>query len=203
MKKIILKCFFILLAAQLLNYQAMAATAASANVSEDDFSKSFRCPESYATEEDRKFELADFLYWYGSSHKTATIKSIAAYRTKLLEAHNCTVTLKNIAENSDQDDSHKVWHDPRFKHTNEYCNTRVGIYVISTRNRDNGLDPKYTFKFISSNQYFKDVPEPEIKSMINVVYFDPDFSNARGPAFENQMMDLCLFGPPKQFEPLK
>jgi hypothetical protein len=70
------------------------------NLTEAEFNSQFRCPETYSNDEERKQALDDMLKWYASHHKTTTIASITSFRMQLLEEHNCSETLKNIAANN-------------------------------------------------------------------------------------------------------
>ncbi|MEF3068048.1 hypothetical protein [Pandoraea apista] len=74
--------------------------------------------------------------------------------------------------------------------------------------RDRGESPEHTLEYMKS--LFLTVKEPpisekQIKNVINLVYFDPAFADARGKLFKKQIWDLCAndWKAPKQFQPLK
>lgn len=69
-------------------------------LTEAQFNEQFRCPETYADDDQRKQELADTLRWYGSHYKEGTLTAYVSYRMQLLKAHHCDATLRNIASNS-------------------------------------------------------------------------------------------------------
>lgn len=69
------------------------------NLSEDEFNKQFRCPESYSDDTQRMQATDNMLKWYGAHYKNTTLASVISFRVKLLEGHNCVVTLQNIKSN--------------------------------------------------------------------------------------------------------
>jgi len=69
-------------------------------LTEKEFNNQFRCPESYREETKKNLAMDDMLKWYGAHHKNATIRNIVTFRMKILEEHNCNVTLQNIQNNS-------------------------------------------------------------------------------------------------------
>jgi hypothetical protein len=70
-------------------------------LSDAEFSRRFRCPESYQTEAEQKAAVITFINWYAAKHGgNVTIESLTAYRMRLLEEHHCDKTLKNIRSSS-------------------------------------------------------------------------------------------------------
>ncbi len=73
------------------------------NLSESQFNDQFRCPETYSSEAERQQSVANMLKWYSAKNPTVTVDGVVAFRMRLLEQHQCTETLKNIAKaNADQ-----------------------------------------------------------------------------------------------------
>jgi len=66
------------------------------NLSEAEFTKQFRCPETYTTPEESKQGLADSLDWYAAHHQTVSPDAFLSFRKKLLVAKQCEVTLRNL-----------------------------------------------------------------------------------------------------------
>jgi hypothetical protein len=60
------------------------------------FSRTFRCPESFPTDKDRKDDLNRFLRWAMERYPNLTVKDVVELRTRLLEEHHCERTLANI-----------------------------------------------------------------------------------------------------------
>lgn len=88
------------------------------------------------------------------------------------------------------------------------CMAYVDLFSQVGYSRDRGESPEHTLEYMKS--LFLTVKEPpisekQIKNVINLVYFDPAFSEARGPLFRQQIWDLCAndWKAPKQFQPLK
>ena len=69
-------------------------------MSEEVFTREFRCPETYATEDERRVALEDEFAWMGAHYGSVTVDQIVSFRTSLLRSHHCDVTLNNISNNS-------------------------------------------------------------------------------------------------------
>lgn len=67
-----------------------------------DFSKTFQCPENFATEQDQKNALQEFLTWVQKKYPDLTVSKVVELRTKLLKEHRCDKTLANIQESSQE-----------------------------------------------------------------------------------------------------
>lgn len=58
-------------------------------LTEAQFNKQYRCPESYSTEAERIKEMSDMLDWYMAHNKDVGVKGIATFRSKILADHGC------------------------------------------------------------------------------------------------------------------
>lgn len=65
-------------------------------LSEDEFNRQFKCPETFIDDDQSKTALADMLKWYAAHNSTVTAEDFVKYRMKILEKHRCEVTLRNI-----------------------------------------------------------------------------------------------------------
>lgn len=65
-------------------------------LSEDEFNRQFKCPETFIDDDQSKTALADMLKWYAAHNSTVTAEGFVKYRIKTLEKHRCEVTLRNI-----------------------------------------------------------------------------------------------------------
>lgn len=65
-------------------------------LSDEQFATTFRCPELFATDEDRDRATDGFLTWARSQHGDWTMDQLIAYRVRLLERHHCEKTLTNV-----------------------------------------------------------------------------------------------------------
>jgi len=85
----------------------------------------------------------------------------------------------------------------------QYCIIRSHVYMDAAERRDIGQSPQEAWQqlFASDNAWFP-VQKEDRKHIINQVYFDPAFEQARGQALQYQMMELCLHEK-KGYEPLK
>jgi hypothetical protein len=88
-----------------------AANNAITQLTEDEFNKQFRCPESFDNDPQRKQAVDETLKWYGTHNKNATLSSIVSFRMKLLEDHHCNVTLQNIRINNSAEQEQPVSED--------------------------------------------------------------------------------------------
>ena len=66
------------------------------HLSEAQFDRQFRCPESYSSESESKQALANMLKWYAARNPKVTVDEVISFRMKLLEKHGCRETLRNI-----------------------------------------------------------------------------------------------------------
>ena len=69
-------------------------------MSEDEFSNNFRCPETYLSETDKASAIDDEFTWLTAHLGSVTIEQIVDFRMKLLKSHQCEVTLNNISNNN-------------------------------------------------------------------------------------------------------
>jgi len=69
-------------------------------VTEAEFNRDFRCPESFDNEDQKAKALFDMVDWYGAHNKTVTPEGLLSFRMKVLEEHHCDVTLENIRRNN-------------------------------------------------------------------------------------------------------
>lgn len=67
-----------------------------------EFSKKFQCPENLASGQDQQNAINDFLTWAQMKYPDSTAASLVELRTKLLKEHNCSNTLTNINESSQE-----------------------------------------------------------------------------------------------------
>lgn len=78
---------------------ASALSAQDATSADVVFARAFVCPDPSAPLAQRKAGLKKFMDWVGAYHGNWTIAHVIAFRTRLLEAHDCTATLQAIREN--------------------------------------------------------------------------------------------------------
>lgn len=79
------------------------------------------------------------------------------------------------------------------------CSLRAAIYEASAGFRDHGQSPQDA---LDAAGPVTEIPLVDKKNIINAVYFDPAFSNARGAELRRQAIDVCVNGV-KQYKPLK
>jgi len=72
------------------------------SLTESEYRNQFVCPEDLASEEDKQKTIDDMLKWMGANNKKVTPRSIVDFRMDLLTAHNCKVTLQNIAKHTSE-----------------------------------------------------------------------------------------------------
>lgn len=74
------------------------------------------------------------------------------------------------------------------------------VYGNALFAKNRGLDPKQALAMAE----FKEIEIERRKSIVNQVYFDPTFDRvADSKDLQFQVMQTCMYGPPKPFEPLK
>jgi hypothetical protein len=78
---------------------APAPTEDPRSWSEAEMSARFRCPETYASEDEQKAAIGQMLVWYGAHHDPVTVNGVVTFRMGLLVQHGCSQTLANIASN--------------------------------------------------------------------------------------------------------
>lgn len=76
-----------------------------AKVTEEEFNKNFRCPESFNDEAEREQAFLDVAKWYfvhnkPQKDKDLNAKNFLTFRMNILKSHNCDATLTNIKENN-------------------------------------------------------------------------------------------------------
>lgn len=74
-------------------------------LSEQQFDAQFRCPETYATDDESRSGLAESVQWYGTHHSQVTVEGVVNFRMKLLTEHGCTKTLANMRGDSSAETS--------------------------------------------------------------------------------------------------
>jgi hypothetical protein len=80
------------------------------------------------------------------------------------------------------------------------CMSKGGLFKGVASLRDQGADPTIAYARYTPNVVFDDA---SVKRFINLVYFDPRFTNAGGQALEQQINAVCLNDGKPQFQPLK
>lgn len=88
------------------------------------------------------------------------------------------------------------------------CMAYADAFEQSSYVRDRGQSPEHAFKYLKSIYPAEKNPpisEQQIKTAINLVYFDAAFAETRGRVIHAQILDLCAndWKGPKQFQPLK
>ena len=88
------------------------------------------------------------------------------------------------------------------------CQQKGIVFMMAAEDRDAGRSPQEAYKIISGAYLHEGAPyvginKDGIKQAINLVYFDPGFTNARGPRFSDQVRDYCMRDGKPQFQPLK
>lgn len=71
----------------------------SAPLSDTQFDAQFRCPESLPDTEQQQ-AVKDYLLWVGKAHPDWTVQKVLETRYRLLQTHQCAVTLQNIRANT-------------------------------------------------------------------------------------------------------
>ncbi|WP_430229737.1 hypothetical protein [Paraburkholderia tropica] len=80
------------------------------------------------------------------------------------------------------------------------CLREGAIYQSAASMRDSGMPPQQTLRTLSPMEQHG-ISEEFVKHAINQVYFDPELTNAGGPALGHQVANLCLH-PNGTFTPL-
>ena len=85
------------------------------------------------------------------------------------------------------------------------CAIRGEIFSRAAMLRDEGVTPQETLHFTEGYAKSKElqISIAYIKNAINLVYFDPRFTNAGGPNLANQIREDCMRNGKPEFEPLK
>lgn len=83
------------------------------------------------------------------------------------------------------------------------CIVRSTMFETAASKRDSRQDPKVALYWLSRIAKADTVPLAYRKKIVNLVYFDPHFEGAGGYALRQQMYELCLYGAPPHFKPLK
>jgi hypothetical protein len=74
------------------------------------------------------------------------------------------------------------------------------VYGNALFAKNRGLDPKQALAMAE----FKEIELDRRKSIVNQVYFDPVFARVVDSSdLQSQVMQTCMYGPQKPFEPLK
>jgi hypothetical protein len=66
------------------------------HMTDAEYAKYFKCPESFKTDEERTEAIREFLNWAMTNHPNWTLNTLARFRMKLLVEKNCYITLQNI-----------------------------------------------------------------------------------------------------------
>lgn len=79
------------------------------------------------------------------------------------------------------------------------------IYRTAADLRDTGQSPQQTLGYLNSmvSSGAHGNALPQVKRIINNIYFEPNFANASGTALQNQMRSFCMNVDKPQFQPLK
>ena len=81
--------------------------------------------------------------------------------------------------------------EPIFK-----CTIVGETYMWAAKYRDQNFDPNLTLGWIRAQASDLDkkplFTDSFYKEVVNKVYFDPGYVNARGKAFSKQMRDICM-----------
>jgi curved DNA-binding protein CbpA len=69
-------------------------------LSEEEYSNSFRCPETYKTEAEKRDNILDSIAWLKTHKNQFTPDTLVEFRLQLLQSHHCDVTLDNIEKST-------------------------------------------------------------------------------------------------------
>lgn len=85
------------------------------------------------------------------------------------------------------------------------CRLKGEIFKSAAFSRDHGMSPETAYGMASGylSSGMPDINKPFLKNTINVVYFDPSFSDAGGQALSAQVTEICLTGGKPRYQPLK
>jgi hypothetical protein len=89
---------------------------------------------------------------------------------------------------------------PAFAHAadSHYCSLLGTVYQNAANMRDQGNSPDMALQMTAA---YREVDEVTRKKAINLVYFDPRFTQAGGYALQSQVMQACMGV--RQYQPLK
>ena len=93
MMKIVIACA--LAAAILAPLNALSRETAQV-MTDAQFARSFRCPESLSNDEARSAETKRFVDWVAARHPDWDVQRLITHRVKLLETNGCDETLRSI-----------------------------------------------------------------------------------------------------------
>jgi hypothetical protein len=88
------------------------------------------------------------------------------------------------------------------------CRIKGIVFMMAAENRNVGRSPEEAYQIIGGGYFHKGAPDTGltkdfVKQAINLVYFDPGFTNAGGMPLAQQIEGYCLRDGKPQFEPLK
>lgn len=112
----------------------------------------------------------------------------------------CTLSFLAYAQSNLSPEAEKAWQARRP------CIATGQIFKSAAEARDQGYDPKTAFQIagsLAANWKLPGIDAELVKKVVNLVYFDPAFSNAGGYRLQNQMEELCATGRDTGFKPLK
>lgn len=89
--------FLLLLSGTATSSNAQGTT--SSPMSDTQFDAQFRCPESLPDAE-KEQAVRDYFLWVGKAHPDWTVQNVIETRYRLLQSHQCAVTLQNIRANT-------------------------------------------------------------------------------------------------------
>jgi len=88
--------YLIIAAATLLLTPAFASDPLAA--SDEEFTASFRCPETLADDAERNRANEQFSAWIHAHHANWSLQQILQFRASLLSAHSCQTALTRVPE---------------------------------------------------------------------------------------------------------
>jgi hypothetical protein len=68
------------------------------------YAGTFQCPESFASDEQRRSATKDYLAWASRTHPEWRVDETLSYRTSLLQMHGCNASLDTEVTNLPQVD---------------------------------------------------------------------------------------------------
>lgn len=85
---------------------------------------------------------------------------------------------------------------------NDICQERETVYQLAAGVRDSGRPPAAALTTIQSVKWIK-MPSNDLKSAINLVYFDPDLQALSPLQIQMAAHSACLLGPDPTWQPLR
>ena len=92
-----------------------------------------------------------------------------------------------------------------YENKTQYCSAKGYVFSNAAESRGLGMSPQSAFDsslgLESSGKY--QISRDYIKRAVNLVYFDPGFTNAGGFPLQQQIMDDCMRDGKAKFQPLQ